>query len=402
MESGLDRGRRWWRRVGPVLADTTLIGLSTLVALTSIVSSPGWVDLPLVALAGIGFVGTTVLLRRRQWPAPVALVGLAVFCSTFNPVAMCAGLFTTAVRGRDRILVGTTAIVVGGLMVWDQATNTASPAESAFRTVGLMAPFVAIGAYVGVRRDLVAGLRDRAERAEAERELRAEQARTAERARIAREMHDVLAHKVSLIALHAGALEVNADAGAAHVEESAALIRSTARQTLEELREVLGVLRSDVEPDGADVTPTARSEDIARLVEASRSAGATVTLDGEVPDLPDATARAVHRIVQEALTNVNKHARAAATVVDVRGDEAAGVTVAVVNVRPVAAGLISDALPGAGSGLLGLAERVRLAGGTIDCGPEPDGGWAVRAWLPWNRPVDEGAPGRRTVEVGSV
>lgn len=175
-------------------------------------------------------------------------------------------------------------------------------------------------------------LRDRAERAEAERELRAEQARLGERARIAQEMHDVLAHKVSLIALHAGGLEVNPAVGPEKVESSAELILPA--------------------------------------------------------DVPVSIGRTVYRIVQESLTNVHKHARDAATDVLVHGAVGEGVTVRVTNIRPVAAGFL---LPGAGAGLVGLRERVDLSEGTLTVGSTPDGGWRVEAWLPWpNTPADPG------------
>jgi signal transduction histidine kinase len=203
-----------------------------------------------------------------------------------------------------------------------------------------------------------------------------------ERARIAQEMHDVLAHKVSLIALHAGGLEVNPAVGPEKVEGSARLIRETARQAMEDLREVLGVLRSDVSVDGADLAPVPRAADLERLVEESRDAGVSVTGEFALPDdVPISVGRTVYRVVQESLTNVHKHARGASTDVVVHGARGAGVTVRVTNVRPVAAGSL---LPGAGAGLVGLRERVELAGGKLTTGPTTEGGWRVEAWLPWS------------------
>ena len=146
--------------------------------------------------------------------------------------------------------------------------------------------FAAAGAYIGARRDLVASLRERADRAEGERELLAEQAKVGERARIAREMHDVLAHKVSLIALHAGALG-GQHRRSARTRESAALIRTTAAQAMDDLREVLGVLRAGGGQDD-DLRPHVGADDIERIVEASRAAGVRVTLHVDGPALPDA------------------------------------------------------------------------------------------------------------------
>jgi signal transduction histidine kinase len=201
-------------------------------------------------------------------------------------------------------------------------------------------------------------------------------------------MHDVLAHKVALIAMHAGALEVQAAPSPELVASSAGLIRITAREAIEDLRSVLGVLRAD-DGDGGDdgrgdaLAPLPRHDDIARLVEASRRAGAPVELHLAVAPLPDPMARAVHRIVREALTNAHKHAPGAPVRVSVTGDEGRAVVVEVVNDRrsPDGAAL----LPGSGTGLLGLRERVAVFGGTLDAGPCPGGGWRLAACLPWAR-----------------
>ena len=202
----------------------------------------------------------------------------------------------------------------------------------------------------------------------------------AERARIAREMHDVLAHRVSLIALQAGALEVNAGAASGTVERAAAEIRSTAHETLEDLRGVLGVLR------GADAEPLAPQPDLAdlsRLVEQSRVGGATVDLRideaAAAPHaVPEALGRTAYRIVQESLTNVRKHAGPAAVRVAVTLREHR-LAIEVINDRPRSP---APPLPGSGAGLIGLAERVQLAGGELTSGPTAAGGWRVHADLP--------------------
>jgi signal transduction histidine kinase len=326
----------------------------------------------------VASLGVVLLWWRRAIPLAVTLAGIVVLIVTGDPLTMLIGLFTLAIRRRDHVLVATAvgaalALIARGLIDedWDHPWTT-------FLGGVLGAGFAAAaGAYVGARRDLVDSLRERAERAEHERELRADQARIGERARIAREMHDVLAHKVSLIALHAGALEVNTDD--AQVRESAALIRTTATQAMDDLREVLGVLRAGGGLDD-ELRPPSGTDDLGRIVDASRAAGVRVALAVDAPALPDALARTAHRVVQEALTNVHKHARGAATTVTVTGDAARGVTIEVVNQRPVA----SDALlPGAGAGLAGLRERVGLVGGTLDAAPTVSGGWRVAAWLPW-------------------
>ena len=291
-------------------------------------------------------------------------------------------LLTLAVRRRDLSLAVLSLAAYGAYLTIYWTTDDPNDLIALIVTGPfLVGTWVAVGAYIGARRDLMVSLRDRAERAEAERELRAEQARLGERARIAQEMHDVLAHKVSLIALHAGGLEVNPAVGPEKVESSAGLIRETARQAMEDLREVLGVLRTDLSVDGADLTPVPRATDLGRLVEASREAGVAVTARLEPPaDLPVTLGRTVYRIVQEGLTNVHKHARGVATEVLVTGTADGEVVVRVTNVRPVAAG---ELLPGSGAGLVGLRERVDLAGGTLTAGPVAGGGWRVEARLPW-------------------
>ena len=326
-----------------------------------------------------GTAGSVTLWWRRTHPVLVTLAGIATLAATRLSVVLVVGLFTLAIRRRDRVLVAMTVAAAAALAI-DSAVGSSrswpSDVLSGVITAGLC---VAAGSYVGVRRDLVAALRERAVRAEQEQEQRADQARLGERARIAREMHDVVAHKVSLIALHAGALEVQSAPTAEQVGITAGLIRTTAHEAMEDLRKVLGVLRA-ADGDGSDLAPPPRLDDLVRVVEASRAAGVQAELVVAVGDLPDELARAAHRIVQEALTNVHKHARGAATSVTISGGEADGVTVEVVNRRPVAAGAL---LPGSGSGLVGLEERVVLLGGAFDAEPTPDGGWRVRAWLPW-------------------
>jgi signal transduction histidine kinase len=377
------RLRALWTRIGPRTHDVVFILVALTGALAESVSRrhDGFLEWSSILVAGL--VGTGALWWRRRYPVAVTYVTIASFIATTVPVSMVVALFTLAIRRRDRVLALTTLVVAAAFAVMSSVDNSSN--WVGFVALGLIeAGFItAAGAYIGARRDLVTALRERALRAEEGQELRAEQARLGERARIAREMHDVLAHKVSLIALHAGALEVQSPAGAHQVTESAALIRSTAHAAMEDLRSVLGVLRAGgdgVGGDGADLAPQPQQADIERLVEESRATGMHVDLAIEVTVLPDAMARTAHRVVREGLTNVHKHARGAATVVQVSGDEPRGLTIAVTNRSPVASAAL---LPGSGVGLLGLRERVGLLGGTLDAGPAADGGWRLVVWLPW-------------------
>ena len=375
--------RTWARRWGPRTRDVTII---VLCVVDVILQAGAWFEtgpssLVLVIIPGI--VATAAMWWRRQYP--VTVFAIAALCYLAGEVLLPLGfaLLTVAVRRRDRALVLCTVATVGCLLlpgvwatpfVFDFAAVVAAVLGALF--------WALLGAYVGARRDLLSSLQDRAERAEAERERRSEQARLAERARIAREMHDVLAHKVSLIALQAGGLEVNPGMGADKVQLTAGQIRTTAREALEDLRGVLGVLRADQsigEADGVvDLAPQPGIGDLEALVESSRAAGVRVGFAMDVPPLPDTLGRTVYRVVQEAMTNVHKHARGAATEIAVAavGND---VRVRVTNRPPVAAGSL---LPGSGAGLIGLRERVALVGGTLTAGPTADGGWQVDAVLP--------------------
>jgi signal transduction histidine kinase len=226
----------------------------------------------------------------------------------------------------------------------------------------------------------VATLRERADRAEAESVARDERARAGERTRIAREMHDVLAHKVSLISVHAGALEVNATAEPHRIEQGATLIRATAQEALEELRAILGVLRDEPgSGTGTCAEDPGPFPDLGRLVASWNEAGADVTLHDETAGVAAVPARTIYRLVQEGLTNAHRHAPGSAVTVTVTGTAAEGVRATVANgpaPEPVAA------QAGSGVGLVGLAERFRLVGGTLTSGDDGVGGWRLEGWLP--------------------
>ncbi len=386
-----------------MLASTSYVVLGLLG--TAIITSAVTQTLGEVMVAAWTFVvgiGLTILLVwRRRWPVPVAaLCALAALLAWGYAVAWLA-LFALAVRRRDRVLVALAAATWLGTLV--SVNVIGLPVLPAiFLATSAYGFAIAAGAYVGGRRDLLAGLRERAERAEAEQSLRADQARLAERSRIAQEMHDVLAHKISLVTLQAGGLVVSPTATPDEVERVAGLIRVTAREALEDLRGVLGVLRGE---DGAstaagqtgtsagllgalvgasDLRPQPGLADVRTLIDSSRSAGVPITLDWQVPDgvpVPELLGRTAFRVVQEALTNVHKHAHGVSATVMVRGRPGERLDIEVANLRPVGTD-VEPLLPGTGTGLEGLAERVRLAGGKVHAGPSRDG-FVVRAWLPW-------------------
>ena len=247
------------------------------------------------------------------------------------------------------------------------------------------AAVVAWGMYIRARRQLLASLREQVTHAEAAQKLLAEQARHAERTRIAQEMHDVLGHRISLMALHAGALEVRPDLPPARVAEAAGLIRATARQALEELRAAIGVLRDGAGDGEAPLAPQPSLGDITRLVQESRQAGLDVALDMQVetPEAaPGALGRDACRIVREALTNASKHAPGTKVAMSLAGRPGQGLRVTVRNPLPDRPAR-EPSLPGTGTGLSGLAERVAVADGTLSYGADPAGDFVLNAALRW-------------------
>jgi signal transduction histidine kinase len=350
-----------------------------------------------------GTAGCLALFWRHRVPVTLtlALTALGVVSVTggfAGPVA----LFTVAVRRRaiTAIVTGVVALaaVPAAHLVPDAPPVPLWP-DVAF-AVGLNGGVIGWGMFVRARRQLVQSLRERADRAEAEQHVRAEQARRAERTRIAREMHDVLAHRISLVSLHAGALEVRTDARPEEVATAAGVIRANAHQALQELRQVIGVLHEgDVGCDAPDPTahagthadadapperPQPGLDDLGGLIASARDAGTRVTYTTTVKasPVPAGLGRAVYRLVQEGLTNARKHAPGTPVDVLVSGRRGHELRVRVSNPMPLP-GRRSD-VPGARVGLVGLGERVSLAGGRLEHGADPGTGtFRLEAWLPW-------------------
>jgi signal transduction histidine kinase len=332
--------------------------------------------------ATLGIATVVALWWRRRRPVGIAVGAmLASIVSASAGVAGLIALFSATTRAsRDGLLI-----------VWAVAVVTTFlyplvlPTEDGYwldLTLGILVTVVVIGwgLFARARRQLVISLRERAARLEAEQRLHVEQAREAERRRIAREMHDVLAHRVSLLSLHAGALEFRPDAPPEEIAEAAGVIRASARAVLQELREVIGVLR-----DGEEGTerPQPTLADISGLIDESRAAGMKVeaAIDAGA-DVGTATGRTAYRIVQEGLTNARKHAPGAAVTVRVVAREHGGLEVEVISRRAVGVPAGGPPLPGTGTGLIGLSERVALAGGEFEHGPRDGGDHVLHATLP--------------------
>ena len=342
----------------------------------------------------VGLVGCLFLWGRRRWPVGVAVVlALVSAFSATAGVACLFALFTVAVHRTWRPVVLIAAVNFVAFTVYDHFRPDPELPWPLTLALGaaLTAAVVAWGMFVRARRQLVVSLRDRASRAESEQRLRVDQARQLERTRMAREMHDVLAHRLSLLSMHAGALEYRPDASPVEVARAAGVIRASARGALEDLRDVIGVLRDTGDGTLSD-RPQPTLADLAALVEQSRAAGLRVRMEYRVPDVaavPAVTGRTVYRVVQEALTNVRKHAGGTVACVRVTADATSGIEVTVTNPAPLGADPAAP-LPGSGTGLIGLVERVGLAGGSLEHGWTPEGEFRLRARLPWPAPAVQG------------
>ncbi|MEE6309638.1 histidine kinase [Plantactinospora veratri] len=377
---------------------------------------------------------------RRRWPVALAAAALPVaLFSTPSGIAILIILLTLVVH-RPLSVAGPLLVAHLGIAVLYEYRNpdpTDGPWAGMVISAVLTATVLAWGMFIRARRQLVLSWRDRAYRAEAEQRLRVEAARRLERTRIAGEMHDVLAHRISLLSLHAGALEFRPDAPPEEVARAAGVIRTSAHQALQDLREVISVLREDppeggpeqvvgperaravepapisggwgsgpkayppdppyppvpvtgqsgspVGPDRAPERPQPTLDDLPALVDESREAGMRVDLRTELTSTETAPAgvgRGAYRIVQEGLTNARKHAPGASVLVTARGRPGLGLSVEVRNPWPVGQHAL-PLIPGTGTGLVGLGERTALLGGWLEHGRTDSGDFRLAAWLPW-------------------
>ncbi|GAA2772399.1 hypothetical protein GCM10019017_15240 [Streptomyces showdoensis] len=335
------------------------------------------------------------VLARRAAPA-TALAGAALLVAlepltggALAAVAYTAGLRWARLRGRVPLLAACTTLPLAVTAAESAAEPT--PILEYDVMVVLVTGMVCgvlpglVGALAGQRERLVHALAERNAFLEEAHHSAEEQARARERSRIAGEMHDLLGHRLSLIALHSGGLGMATEGGDPDVHRSALLVHSTVRRAMAELRDILGVLRAG-DPVAGPEPLTARTgthAELVAMVAQSRTAGIAVDLEWTGADLagesPTAR-RAVDRVVREALTNVHKHAAAADVRVVVRR-EAREVRIDVRN-GPETDDARPYRLPGSDLGLVGLHERIRLLGGTLRAEPADGGGYAVAARIP--------------------
>ncbi|OJF11280.1 sensor histidine kinase [Couchioplanes caeruleus] len=334
--------------------------------------------LPWQADVALGLACAAALLLRRRYP-----LGLTVALLPFGAVSVTAtgaitlALFTAAIRCRPRLLLLLGVANVGTAGIYYLLHDHPGFAIWVDFVVRGMVTVAAIGwgMFMQAYRRLTASLREHAARLEAEQQLRAEQAKLTERARIAREMHDVVAHRMSLISLHAGALEVRSGVSPQELSIAAGAIRSSAREALEELRSVVGSPHRRPEP------PQPGFADMVELVRIAREAGMTVDFVNavEADEPPSTLGRTVYRIVQEGLTNARKHGSGPAASVCLAGEAGHGLRITIVN--PFS-GTPEAPSPHGGLGLVGIGERVSLAGGRVRYGGDR-GEFRLEAELPW-------------------
>ncbi|MEU3375143.1 sensor histidine kinase [Streptomyces sp. NPDC006711] len=417
------RGWWWWERRRSAVLDVSLGVFSGLECALEGVGFAGDAGLPVPAGVVLGLVAGASLTLRRRWPIAVVLVSIAVTPASMGFLLSVVGLYTLAASEVPRRITAALAgmSVVGTFIVTFVRMHHSVaggdydpglwyvPVMSVVMSLGISGPPLLYGLYIGARRRLMESLRERADSLERELSLladraeeRAEWARTEERTRIAREMHDVVAHRVSLMVVHAAALQAVARKDPEKAVKNAALVGDMGRQALTELRQMLGVLRAVDEPraaarvesvplaavGAAAAAAAAAAEegpclaDIEALVEQSREAGMVVELmvQGEARGCDALVEQTAYRVVQEALTNVHKHAAGAKVRVRLgyRVDE-----VAMQVENGPGDGVTADAgLPSGGNGLVGMRERVLGLGGVFVSGVTDEGGFRVSAILP--------------------
>lgn len=360
------------------LADVGLMLLAYLVAATTLAGevtadprpARAWLVLDVVVAA----IGPALLMFRRRRPIPVVAVLLAM-TAVSTTTGAAAAIASVMIRRRYQQALAVAGFALAAVTVnllVRQGFATYWPIFGVLVLIGA----IELGLFLRLRLRLSREAAERVRRAAAEEQTRIEYARRSERLRIARDMHDVLAHRISLLSVHAGALAFRPDAPAAEVAATAEVIRGASHDILTDLQKVIGVLRDD----GLPPEPELRAPGVQAIGELINDAvrSGQLVRTGELPrtTIPAAAGRTAYRIVQEGLTNARKHAPGREVRIEFAVED--GLTVVVSNQLVTSR---QPALPGTGLGLMGLRERVELLGGRLSYGPS-DGGFRLAAWLP--------------------
>jgi signal transduction histidine kinase len=387
--------------VPPVAADAAIALGVALLGLGSGLGMGRNGHVPVGAAAALTAMGL-ILFARRRFPGTVVAV-MAVLVATLAIthtsleaafIAVLVASYSAAVYGSHLLarvlLVSAIAVLLGlGIAEGLGGVNWLGAHFPVFRTILAAAGAWLVGLLVRrqfqARADHIAMLAERAELLAARQEESERRATLAERLRIAREMHDIVAHHISVVVIQAQGAQRVADSDPARARTAMADVERTSRTALEEMRRLLGLLRSG-EPVAAPIpnntyVPPAGLADIDILAERLRCAGLGITVvrHGEPADVPEDVGLTVYRIVQESLTNVLKHAGPAAATVELDFSDNVAVTVTD-DGRGASAALTG--IPGAGRGTTGMRERVAALGGKLSAGPKPGGGYRVHATIP--------------------
>jgi signal transduction histidine kinase len=379
-----------WLRRHQILVDSFLAGFLALLAAGQMWQSPLRDALTSLLLAGPVAV-------RRKIPVTAFVIGQAAALTqivtnhlTGAVLAVFVLLYTVAAYRPRRISV--TALCVSlaatgaaGLIFWPLPSGLQFSARLILAGVmfgGSVLTAWVLGDSMRYRRGYYAALEDRAARLEAERDAQSKVAAAAERARIARELHDVIAHHVSVMVVQADGAAYALRSSPQTAETALHAISRTGRQALNEMRNLLGVLRTD--GDRAQLAPVPGLGELRELLDQARAAGLAVsyTLSGAPRDLPEGAELAAYRVVQESLTNTRKHAGLAASAAVTLRYDPDGLTVEVTD-----DGLASPTPGSGGHGLAGMRERIEMYGGTVQAGPLESGGFRVVAHLPSLQPA---------------
>jgi signal transduction histidine kinase len=388
--------RQWRSRSAPALLLDA--GLAVLVAAAntvaiSVAREPG--SRPPDALAyGLGVVIGALLLGRRRWPLAILVVSVAtlnVYYTLNYPgiapaLPLAVALYTAVAAGHLAWGLPIAAFFIGAglfVRVVDRHEALLPVLTQMVQQAALFAVVLLLGEAVRNRRRYLAEVRERLQRAEADREREAARRVAEERLRIARELHDVMAHTIAAITVQAGlAIDVLDDSPA---EARAALgaIRAASREAMAEVKATVGVLRSS---DGvaAPLSPAPGLDQVDGLIAVARGAGlrVEVVVTGDPRPLSAAVDTTAYRIMQESLTNVVRHARASLATVEIRYEPGAlGLVVADNGIGADVS--VDTGLPeGSGHGLIGMVERASALGGWLKAGPRPSGGFLIEASLP--------------------
>lgn len=342
---------------------------------------------PVTASAVVCAVALTV--PRLRLPAgPFLVTAVTAWWGWFTLMLLAIAVFDLAVARRTRAAAGCAVVALTANLVGLPASRIWAEQRYVSALFVLLFAFVA-GLWLGSRRRLMQALAADVEHLRVEAQLREETARVMERSRIAAEMHDVLAHRLSLIALHTGVLATRRDTLPAPVAERLGLLRTASTEALADLRDVLGALRGpDATEASAALTPAVR--DVQELVDEARAAGQRVGMrtQGHPEQAPTTHRLAVYRIVQEALTNARKHADGAPVTLHVdHGPPATLIEVTNAAGTPGEGGSVDS-----GYGLIGLRERVTALGGRLDAGPAGAGTWRLAARIPHPAGIEQNGP----------